>query len=89
MQEQSMINQQAQNHAVACALFAGLLRQLAPAFMRLPVLNKNLDEPTQSMALDNIKCPPTEVRGNQIAIGLFLFIFDGHDEPLGVLRANV
>jgi hypothetical protein len=30
---------------VACALFAGLLGQLAPAFMRLPVLNKHLHLP--------------------------------------------
>jgi hypothetical protein len=30
---------------VACALVAGLLGQLAPAFIRLPVLNKNLHLP--------------------------------------------
>jgi hypothetical protein len=62
MQEETMINQQAQDHAVACALVAGLLGQLAPAFIRLPVLNKNLDKPTERMALDNIKGPPTQVR---------------------------
>ena len=44
MHEETVINQQAQDHAVACALFARLLGQLALAFIRLPVLNKNLDE---------------------------------------------
>src|SRR2546425_954538 len=43
MQEETMINQQAQDHASACALCAGLLGQLTPSFMRLPVLNKNLN----------------------------------------------
>jgi len=52
-----MINQEAQDHAVACALVARLLGQLTPSFMRLPVLNKNLDKPTPGMALDNIKRP--------------------------------
>ena len=71
MHEETMINQQAQDHAVACALFAGLLGQLAPSFMRLPVLNKNLDEPPQRLALDNIERPPAQVGRDQIAIGLF------------------
>jgi len=84
-----MINQQAQDHAVACSLVARLLGQLAPSFMRLPVLNKNLDEPTQSMPLDNIKCPPTQVGGDQIALGLFLFIFNRHDKPFGFVRADI
>ena len=89
MNEETMINQEAQDHAVACALFARLLGQLAPSFIRLPVLNKNLDKPTQRMALDNIKRPPTQVGGDQIAIGLFLFIFDGHDKPFGFVGADV
>src|SRR5467141_299737 len=84
-----MINQEAQDHAVACALVARLLGQLTPSFMRLPVLNKNLDKPTQGMALDNIKRPPTQVGGDQIAIGLFLFIFDGDDEPFGFVGADI
>ena len=84
-----MINQQAQDHAVACPLVARLLGQLTPSFMGLPVLNKNLDEPTERMALDNIKRPPTEVGSNQIAIGLFLGIFDGHDEPFGFVGADI
>ena len=84
-----MINQQAQDHAVACALVAGLLGQLAPAFIRLPVLNKNLDKPTERMALDNIKGPPTQVGGDQIALGLFLVIFDGHDESFGFVGADI
>src|SRR6266851_2014191 len=41
------------------------------------------------MALDNIKRPPTEVGSNQIAIALFLGIFDGHDEPFGFVRADI
>ena len=61
MNEETVINQQAQDHAVACALCAGLLGQLAPAFMRLPVLNKNLDEPPQSLALDNVERAPAQV----------------------------
>src|SRR5215472_5049347 len=89
MHEQAMINQEAQNHAVACALVARLLGQLAPAFIRLPVLNKNLDKPTECMALDNIQGPPTQVGGDQIAIGLFLYIFDGHDEPFGFVSADI
>ena len=84
-----MINQEAQDHAVACALVARLLGQLAPSFIRLPVLNKNLDKPTQGMALDNIKRPPTQVGGDQIAIGLFFFIFDGDDEPFGFMGADI
>src|SRR5262245_46736555 len=81
MHEQTMINQEAQDHAVACAFFARLLGQRAPSFIRLPVLNKNLDKPTQGMPLDNIKRPPTQVRGDQIAIAFFLLIFDRHDKP--------
>ena len=61
MKEQRMINQQAQDHALACALFAGLLGQLAPAFIRLPVLYKHLNEPPQGLALDNIERTPSEV----------------------------
>src|SRR5437763_2628655 len=89
MHEETMINQEAQDHALACALIARLLGQLAPSFMRLPVLNKNLDEPPECMALDNIKRPPTEVGGDQIAIGLFLGIFDRHDEPFRFVGADI
>src|SRR2546429_533350 len=41
------------------------------------------------MALDNIQCPPTQVGGDQIAIGLFLGIFDGHNEPFGFVGADI
>ena len=41
------------------------------------------------MALDNIQRPPTQVRGDQIAIRLFLGIFDGHDEPFGFVGADI
>jgi hypothetical protein len=41
------------------------------------------------MALDNIKGPPTQVGGDQRAIGFFLFIFDGHDESFGFVGADI
>src|SRR5215813_13537525 len=59
--EQRVINQQAQDHAAACTFFAGLLGQLSPSFMPLPVLHKNLDEPSQRLALDNVECAPAQV----------------------------
>jgi hypothetical protein len=89
MNEQRVINQQAQDHAVACAFFAGLLGQQRPSFMPLPVLHKNLDEPPQRVALDHIKRAPSQIRGHQIAIGLFLFVFDRYDEPFSLVRADV
>src|ERR1051325_6957871 len=89
MHEETVINQEAQDHAMACPLFARLLGQLAPAFIRLPVLNKNLYEPPQRVALHNIERSPTQVGGNQKAIALFLGIFDGHDEALGFVRTDV
>ena len=89
LHKETVINQEAQDHAVACALFAGLLGQRAPAFIRLPVLNKNLHEPPQRVALDEIKRPPAEVGGDQIALGLFLGIFERHDEPLGLVGTDV
>jgi hypothetical protein len=55
MKEQALINQQAQDYASACTLFARLLGQLAPAFRRLPVLHKYLHKPTQCMTLNNIE----------------------------------
>ena len=36
------------------------------------------------MALDNILKISLQVGGDEIAIGLFLGIFDGHDEPFGL-----
>ena len=41
------------------------------------------------MALDNIKRPPTEVGGDQRARGLFLGIFDRHDEPFRFVGADI
>src|SRR5499426_3141691 len=41
------------------------------------------------MALDNIERPPAQVGGDEIAIGLFLGIFDGHDEPFGFVGADI
>src|SRR4030095_15147973 len=89
MQEQSMINQEAQDHALACPLFARLLGQLTPAFIRLPVVNKNLDEPTQRMALDNIEGAPGHMRGNEITIGFFALVFQRHDEPFSVVGTDI
>ncbi len=89
MKEECMINQQAQDHAFACALFAGLLGQLTPAFIRLPVLDKHLDEPSQSLALDNIKCTPRQVGCDARAIGSFTRLFQGDDASCGVVGADV
>jgi hypothetical protein len=89
MNEQRVINQQAQDHAAACACFAGLLGQLRPSFMPLPVLHKNLDEPPQRVALDNSKRAPGQIRGHQRAIGLFLVVFHRHDEPFGLMSADI
>jgi hypothetical protein len=89
MKEETVINQQAQEHAAACTLFARLLGQLAPAFIRLPVLDKNLHEPSQGMALDNIECAPGQVRGNEITIGLFAFILDGHNKAFGFMGTDI
>ena len=50
---------------------------------------EDLDEPPQRVALNNIERPPTQVGGDQIAIALFLGLFDGHDEPLGFVGTNV
>jgi hypothetical protein len=74
---------------VACPLVTRLLGQLASAIIRLPVLDKNLDESTARMALDNIERLPTEVGSDQIALRLFLGVFDGHDEPLGFVGADI
>jgi len=89
MQEECMLNQQAQDHACACALFAGLLGQLTPAFIRLPVLDTHLDEPTQRLALDKSKCPPRQVGCDEIAIGSFTRRLQGDDESFGVVGADV
>jgi hypothetical protein len=56
--------------------------------MRLPVLHKNLDEPPQRLALDHIKGPPTQVGGDQRALGLLLCLFDRHDQPFGVVGTD-
>ena len=41
------------------------------------------------MALDKIKRPPTQVGGDQLAIGLCCFIVDGDDEPFGFVSAAI
>ena len=48
-----------------------------------------LDEPTQRVALNNIERAPGQVRCHQIAIGLFIFVFDRYDEPFGVVGADI
>lgn len=85
----SLSNQPAQAPAAACARYAGLRGPLAPACMRLPVLKKNLAEPTQRMALDTLTGPPPEVGGPPRARGLFLCIFHGPDAPRGFVSADV
>jgi hypothetical protein len=89
MHEQRVINQQAQDHAAACAFFARLLGQLAPAFMPLPVLHKNLDEPPQRVALDNVERAPTQVGCHQMAVGLFVLVFQRDDEPFGFVGTDI
>jgi len=89
MYAETVINQEAQEHAAACALFARLCGQLGPSCLRLPVLHKNLDEPPQRLALDPIQGPPTQVGGAQRAIGLLLGLFDRHDQPFGVVGTDV
>jgi len=74
---------------MACALVAGLLGQLTPSFMRLPVLHKNLDEPTQGVGLDNIERAPSQVRRDQIAIALFACVLQRNDNAFGVVGAEV
>jgi hypothetical protein len=61
MNTQSRINPSAQDHAVACALGARLLGQLAPTFIRLPVRYQPFDEPPQRLALDPIERAPAQV----------------------------
>src|SRR5882762_5108393 len=41
------------------------------------------------MALDNLEGPPTQVGGDKRAIGVFLGIFEGHNEPLGCVGADI
>jgi hypothetical protein len=89
MKKEAVINQQAQDHAAACAFGARLLGQWAPAFMRLPVLHEHFDEPSQGMPLDHIERAPSQVRGHQIAVSLFAFVCDRHDEPVGVVGTDV
>jgi hypothetical protein len=88
MKEPALINQEAQDHASACPLFARLLGQRAPAFRRLPVLPKHRDEPPPRMALDNLERAPGQVRCPQITIRLFARLFDGHDDPFRVVGAD-
>ena len=88
MNEQAMINQEAQEHASSCPCFARLLGQLAPAFMRLPVRHQHLDEPPPRMALDHIERAPGQVRCHQITRGLCARILAGPDPPLRVVGAD-
>jgi len=53
--------------------------------MGLPILHKNLDEPPQGVCLHDIEGAPAEVGRDQIALGVFAFIFQRHDEPFGVM----
>jgi hypothetical protein len=53
----------------------------------LPI--RNLHEPPQRVALDNIKRAPSEVGGDQIAIGLFMCIFHGDHKAFGFVGADI
>jgi hypothetical protein len=83
MKAQRMLNQQAQEHAAACALFARLLGQLMPSFIRLPVLDTNLDEPPQRLGLDHIEWAPGEISSQQRPIAIFVCVFQRHDDAWG------
>jgi hypothetical protein len=87
MPEAAMINQSAQEHALASALFAGLLGQLTPSFRRLPGRPNNLDEPTQGVGLDTIARAPSQVRRDQRAIARFACVVQRHDHAFGVVGA--
>jgi len=90
MHEETMINQPAQESAVACARVARLLGQLAPSCMRLPVLKKkNLDEQRSVWPWTISSVRQLRLGRRQITIGLFLVIFDGHDEPFGFVGADL
>ena len=84
-----MINQQAQDHATACALYARLLGQLVPTFMTLPVLHKYLYEPSQGMALHNVERAPREIRSHEIPIRLFTRVFQGNDKAFGFVGTDI
>ena len=83
MHEETVIHQQAQDHAGAYALVAGLLGPRAPAFLPLPVLHTNLDEPSQRLALDKGERAPAQVGGDQRARGLLARVWQRHDASLG------
>jgi hypothetical protein len=89
MQEEARINQEAQDHAMACARFAGLRGQLTPSCMRLPVLHKHLDEPTPGVGLDTIERAPRQGRRAPIAIARFACVVQRQDHACGVVGAAV
>ena len=59
--DETVLNQQAPEHAVACVLVAWRLGQRAPACLGLPVLHKHLDEPPERLALDQVERAPAPV----------------------------
>ena len=73
---------------MAGARFAGLLGQLPPACLRLPVLHNHLDEPTPGVGLDTIERAPSQVRREQIARALCACVLQRHDQAFGVVGAE-
>ena len=83
-----MIAQETQDHASARPVFIWLFGQLSPAFIRLPVLKKDLDEPSEGMSLHNIQGAPTQIGRDEIPIRLLPFVFEGNHKPFCLMRTD-
>lgn len=85
--KETVRNPPAQDHAVACPLFARLRGQLRPACMPFPGLHTPLHEPPQRVALDAIQGAPTQIGGDQRTRGRFVCIRHGHHTACGGVSA--
>jgi hypothetical protein len=65
MRQAQMIAQQAENHAARRSRFALLLGQSAKAGMAFPVLDKNLDEPSQGEHSGDVLVTPGQIGGGK------------------------
>lgn len=63
--------------------------QLTPAVIGLPVLKKNLYKPSERIGFYDILGSPTQIRCHEVAILLFSLIFEGNDETLLTMGANM
>jgi len=85
MKEETVVNQQAQDQASASSFVTLLFGQSVPSFMGLPVLQENLYEPPKGVRLHNIQGAPGQIRGHQVAVVFFAFIFEGDDEAFSLM----